>query len=70
MCLYNEFKPLREFLSPDNLHYDRFRLFKTSETATEFCKVNDSKFLMEALEECYALKYDEQPLYGKIKFIL
>ena len=70
MCLYNEFKPLRGYLGRDNKYFDKFRKFKTAETATEFCVVNECEFLTEVLEECYALKYDEQPKYTKIKFLL
>ena len=32
--------------------------------------MNQCFFLQEALTECYALGYDEQPNYAKLKFIL
>ena len=32
--------------------------------------MNQSFFLNEALTECYALGYDEEPNYAKLKFIL
>ena len=70
MCLYNEFTPLRELLGRDTDDFDLFREFKTEETAKGFCQLNDCEFLEQALEECYAIKYDQEPDYAKIKFLL
>ena len=70
MAVHNEFLPLREYIGRDTIDYDRFREFKVEETAKEFCEVADCEFLIEVLEECYAIKYDEEPNYDKIKFIM
>jgi hypothetical protein len=70
MCLYNEFMPLRQHLGRDTNNFDLFREFKIKATAEEFCSLNECEFLTRALEECYALRYDEQPDYAKIKFTL
>ena len=70
MCLYNEFLPLREYLGRDTEDFDLFREFKTQETAQEFCEVADCEFLRDALQECYAIEYDQEPDYAKIKFLL
>ena len=70
MCLYNQFLPLREYLGRDTEDFDLFRIFKTEETAKEFCEVADCEFLREALEESYATEYDQDPDYSKIKFLL
>ena len=50
MCLYNEFAPLRLYLGRDTKDFDKFREFKTEETAEEFCEVADCEFLTEALK--------------------
>ena len=70
MCLYNEFLPLRDLLGRDTVNFDLFREFKIEETAKGFCKLSECEFLGAALEECYAIEYDQEPDYAKIKFLL
>ena len=76
MALHNDFEPIREKIRINtgdvsaDLHWDIFRRYKESVTSKEFCKENNCEFLIEALEECYNLGYDQDPNYAKLKFIL
>ena len=75
MALHNNFEPIRDqirsqFEGPDNMHWEIFRGYKKSVNNKEFCKTNKCEFLVEALDECYNLRYDQKPDYVKLKFIL
>ena len=76
MALHNNFEPIREKIRfnigdvSDDLHWELFRRYKKSVTSKKFCEKNDCEFLIEALEECYNLGYDQDPNYAKLKFIL
>ena len=76
MDLHNNFEPIREKIRfnigdvSDDLHWELFRRYKKSVTSKKFCEKNDCEFLIEALEECYNLGYDQDPNYAKLKFIL
>ena len=69
MALRNNFGPLCHRIRNDD-QWLRFLEFKKTETPKKFCETNDCEFLIEALEECYSLRYDQEPNYAKLKFIL
>ena len=69
MCLINSFKPIRDLLGDDPEH-EYFIEFKKEESAEYFCEFNDTPYLIEVLTECYDLKYEEEPNYSKIIFLL
>lgn len=70
MVLQNNFGPLRAQLGQDDIHHSGFIAFKRDATAEDFCRANNSGFLIKTLEMCYELRYEQEPDYGKIKFTL
>ena len=69
MCLQNSFRPIRRLLG-DDPENELFVEYKKQTSAEEFCRQNKSKFLSEALDHIYSLKYEETPDYSKIIFLL
>ena len=75
MGLHNNFDPIRDeirfhFDGSDDMQWEIFRRYKKDASSKEFCKSNKCEFLIEALEECYNMGYDQDPNYAKLKFIL
>jgi hypothetical protein len=44
--------------------------FKLKATPEEICNDDRSKCLLPVLKEAYSLAYEEEPQYGKFKFML
>ena len=47
-----------------------FVQFKINSSAEEFCAKAETRFLTPVLQEAYLLKYDEEPNYNKLRFLL
>ena len=69
MLLGNRFRPIQRYLGRDP-DFEIFLEFKIDASPEDFCTVNDQEFLIEALKYCFELRYDEEPNYAKLRFIL
>ena len=69
MILCNSFEPIFNFIGTDPLN-ERFQEFKKIKLAKEFCQVNKCDIFIEALSECYDTKYEAEPTYTKVDFLL
>lgn len=47
-----------------------FLKVKIESSAKEFCQLNKTPWMAEALEECYKYQQDEMPDYSKLRFLL
>ena len=69
MLLENRFRPIQRYIGRDP-DFERFLEWKIEASPEEFCIVNRQEYLIDALNYCFKLGYEEEPNYDKLKFIL
>lgn len=68
MILYNSMEPLMIHLKSNSVKL--LGEYKKHATPFKFCLDNKCMFLLEVMEEVYNIKYDSEPDYNKLRFLL
>jgi hypothetical protein len=63
-------QPLPDHQAEQRREFERVKKLKNDLTPNQLCNLPESRLLLPFVEDVYSLKYDEEPDYSKLRFML